>query len=175
MTGCFAEAGIPAAERGAAPEATLFAFERDFSGSLRCIPMIVRLKLDLAGVKLTLRQWSQLDRATRERLVTEPCDEPEGLDHYRARLIADLETQADEPAKLFRPDPSPGWSNSDEVAKSVADWCARLGCAPPSAAQWARLSALQRFALIKLTRPGHDNDNFYPAMIEFGLARLAND
>lgn len=28
---------------------------------------------------------------------------------------------------------------------------------------------LQRFALYKLTRPGHDNDNFLPAMREFGL------
>jgi hypothetical protein len=27
----------------------------------------------------------------------------------------------------------------------------------------------QRFALFKLTRPNHDNDNFIPAMREFGL------
>jgi hypothetical protein len=31
------------------------------------------------------------------------------------------------------------------------------------------LSVLQRFALFKLTRPGHDNDNLEPAMREFGL------
>lgn len=39
----------------------------------------------------------------------------------------------------------------------------------PSPQQWASLTTLRRFALFKLTRPGHDNDNFVPAMLEFGL------
>ncbi|NVN38861.1 nitrate reductase associated protein, partial [Komagataeibacter swingsii] len=29
------------------------------------------------------------------------------------------------------------------------------------------LSVLQRFALLKLTRPGHENQNFEPALREF--------
>ena len=35
--------------------------------------------------------------------------------------------------------------------------------------QWAALAPLQRFALYKLTRPGHKNENFLPAMREFTL------
>jgi len=35
--------------------------------------------------------------------------------------------------------------------------------------QWRELSILQRFALIKLCRPGHENKNFPIAMKEFGL------
>jgi hypothetical protein len=31
------------------------------------------------------------------------------------------------------------------------------------------LTPLQRFALIKLTRSQHENNNFLPALIEFGL------
>jgi hypothetical protein len=38
------------------PEAAIarrvFGFEADFAGDLRCLPMAVRRKLDLAGVKL---------------------------------------------------------------------------------------------------------------------------
>ena len=42
---------------------------------------------------------------------------------------------------------------------------------PPTVAQWAALSPLQRFAIFKLTRPGHTNENFEPAMREFGLIK----
>ena len=52
-----------------ATETSIFAFELDFAGTLRCIPMVVRFKLDQAGIKLTLRQWSRLDRAERQDLV----------------------------------------------------------------------------------------------------------
>ena len=34
---------------------------------------------------------------------------------------------------------------------------------------WNDLTALQRFALIKLSRPGHEGKNFRLALEEFGL------
>jgi hypothetical protein len=34
---------------------------------------------------------------------------------------------------------------------------------------WSRLTRLQRFALLKLCRPGHENRNFPLAIKEFGL------
>jgi hypothetical protein len=45
----------------------------------------------------------------------------------------------------------------------------RWGRKPPLVDQWRALSSLKRFTLYKLTRPNHDNDNFIPAMQEFGL------
>lgn len=46
----------------------IFEFERDFAVSLRCIPMIARQKLDIVGIKMTLRQWSRLPgQSTRTR------------------------------------------------------------------------------------------------------------
>lgn len=82
----------------------IFAFEHDFAGSLRCIPMIARFKLDLAGVKLTLRQWSQLDRSTRGRLAFAACETPEQVADYRRTLVDDLRARTDEPPKLFEPE-----------------------------------------------------------------------
>lgn len=35
--------------------------------------------------------------------------------------------------------------------------------------QWAALHPLQRFALVKLVRPGHEGHNIGPALKEFGL------
>ncbi|WP_347881158.1 hypothetical protein [Agrobacterium sp. GD03992] len=31
------------------------------------------------------------------------------------------------------------------------------------------MTDLQWFMSLKLTRPGHDNENFVPAMLEFGI------
>jgi hypothetical protein len=171
MTDCFEAHAIPDRAR-AIPGAgeDIFAFEQDFAGSLRCIPMIARFKLDLAGVKLTLRQWSQLDRPTRERLAHAGCWTAEEISNYRSTLIDDIRVQTDEPPKLFEPDPAPVWSDDARTAEAVVGWCARIGVAPPTDAQWRALSNLQRFTLTKLTRAGHDNDNFYPALVEFGLA-----
>ena len=45
-----AESGPRAADGG------IFGFEADFARDLRCIPMAVRRKLDLVGVKLGLPQ-----------------------------------------------------------------------------------------------------------------------
>ncbi len=53
-------------------------------------------------------------------------------------------------------------------------WCARIGVASPTHAEWRALSDLQRFTLTKLTRAGHDNENFFPALVEFGLTWRVN-
>lgn len=171
MSDCFEQRKTPAAARVApGPGHEIFEFEQDFAGSLRCIPMVARFKLDLAGVKLTLRQWSQLDRPTRGRLVDGACDSADAVARYRAALIDDIGDQTDEPPKTFEPSDDPEWTHGGGVAEAVVAWCARIGVASPSDDQWRGLTDLQRFALLKLTRPGHDNDNFYPALVEFGLA-----
>ncbi len=172
MTHCFDTQDLPDRARRV-PDGggdQIFAFEQDFAGSLRCIPMIVRFKLDLAGVKLSLRQWSQLNCPTRGWLVSAPCETPDDIARYRADLVNRIHAQADEPPKLFEVERAPAWADATRIAETVTAWSAGIGVAPPSDADWRRLSDLQRFTLIKLTRPGHDNDNFYPALVEFGLA-----
>ncbi|MBF9263330.1 conserved hypothetical protein [Paracidovorax cattleyae] len=49
-----------------------FAFESDFVATLLCVPMIVRFKLDLCGVKLSLKGWSRFDHDTRFRCAHLP-------------------------------------------------------------------------------------------------------
>jgi hypothetical protein len=39
----------------------IFEFELDFVRTLRCVPMIVRFKLDTCGVKLSLTHWNRFD------------------------------------------------------------------------------------------------------------------
>ena len=78
---------------------------------------------------------------------------------------------ASEPVFLSA-DENPEWANTTGIPGRVIDMIATAGLSPLSIAAWQGLSALERFVLLKLTRPGHDNENFLPAMCEFGLGYL---
>lgn len=147
----------------------MFAFEDDFVCTLRCVPMAVRFKLDACGIKLTLRQWSRFTREDRQDLLVAPCETADEIEAYRVAL-ADLVTlRTGENAKPLAIPPCGQWEDPQRPAPVVVDYARSLGVRPPDRAQWAALSRLQRFVLIKLTRDNHDNVNFRPAMEEFGL------
>ena len=153
------------------PYPGVFAFELDFGGTLRCIPMSVRLKLDQAGIKLSLKQWNKFPEEERRHLVGKPCDELPQVESYKQYLISLIEKFAMTPAELMSVDDSPPWADPAVVPERICVWARNLGVMPPSREQWAALTRLQRFALFKLTRPGHSNDNFIPAMREFAILR----
>jgi hypothetical protein len=149
----------------------MFAFESDFVASLRCVPMAVRLKLDRCGIKLTLRQWSRFTREDRQRLLLAACATPREIAEYHRELTALVALRTGEVAKPLADTPCGQWEVAYRLPAVVADYARSIGFAPPTLGQWAALSPLQRFALIKLTRDNHDNVNFVPAMREFGLVR----
>lgn len=151
------------------PYKGVFAFELDFGGTLRCIPMSVRLKLDQTGIKLSLKQWNKLPAEERRQLVEEPCDDLPQIESYKRHLTSLIQKFTMTSVDLVPLDDSPPWANPDSVPERVCVWAGNLGVAPPARDQWAALTPLQRFALYKLTRPGHSNDNFIPAMREFSL------
>ena len=53
---------------------------------------------------------------------------------------------------------------------AVATKFSELELAPLDLRRWNGLSSLQRFTLVKLTRGGHENENFLPTLREFDLA-----
>jgi len=144
-----------------------FQFESDFVESLRCIPMQVRLKLDTCGVKLKLQHWHQFAEAERHACVALPCATPAEVQVYRDRLQALVTEKTGQPAKELAIDPAPPWARAivpTQVREQAQAFAVQI-----ADEQWARLTDLQRFALVKLSRPGHENQNFYPALQEFGL------
>lgn len=146
----------------------IFDFEKDFAGSLRCIPMAVRLKLDLVGIKLSLRQWSQLDREQRTRLLQHMCESHADQAAFSAMIEKWVTASG---GTIERMDPADGltWSATETVPAVVILQANDKEVRAPTAEQWRTLTDQQRFALIKLTRPGHENQNFVPALREFGL------
>jgi hypothetical protein len=147
----------------------IFAFETDFAGTLHCIPMSVRMKLDQVGIKLSLKQWNRLPGAERQALIDRPCVDAAQTAAYRGSLSRAITAYTRSEVEYADVDPAAPWADSTVVPPRIVAWAQDLSVAPPSAAQWAMLTPLQRFTLFKLTRPGHSNENFLPAMREFSL------
>lgn len=147
---------------------TFFDFEQDFIESLRCIPMIVRYKLDTCGVKLKLEHWNHFNQAERESLVELPCQTVEEIDTYRQYLQGLVHQQTGEYAKELTIEPHPPWFNKEEIPIHVQEKAQECNV-QLTLSQWQNLEDIQRFVLIKLSRPSHENRNFVPACREFEL------
>jgi hypothetical protein len=120
-------------ETGPNKELELFEFENDFVASLRCIPMAVRFKLDLAGVKLSLRQWSRFTLADRSQMLTSSCTSSAEIGLYRSRLIELIELRAGEAAKDIAPPDVAPWAEGADPPAALADHARSLGLPPPPA------------------------------------------
>jgi hypothetical protein len=147
---------------------TYFKFEADFVDSLRCIPMIVRLKLDSCGVKLKLAEWNRFTQSECQQLVELPCDRDSEIAAYQDYVSQLILAHTGHEASLLSIDPQPPWSNDLEIPESVTTKAAEEGVTIDRS-HWENLTTIQRFALIKLTRSQHENNNFLPALKEFGL------
>jgi hypothetical protein len=147
--------------------ARYFQFEADFVASLRCIPMYVRFKLDAVGLKLKLSHWVKFSFEDRQVLAETPCETAEEIDAYKLLLSnLALERTVDVLKSL------PAGHDSDWKRENAPERVlARAGEMGVSITkdQWAALAPLQRFALVKLVRSGHEGRNFGPALREFGL------
>lgn len=148
--------------------ADFFQFEADFVESLRCIPMGVRLKLDTCGVKLKLSHWHQFSQGECQSLVDMPCTKPQEITAYREFLQSLVVEKTGTPAKELPIEENPAWLIANTVPEGTQKQAQEFNV-EITAQQWEKLTPLQRFALIKLSRRGHENRNFYPALQEFKL------
>lgn len=147
---------------------TFFEFEADFVDSLRCIPMQVRYNLDTCGIKLKLSDWHQLTQAEREALVTLPCTTETEIQTYQEYLQQLILERTSQPVATLPIDPYPAWLDSNNMPVNLQEKAQEIGITI-TLSQWSDLTPLQRFALIKLSRPGHENKNFPRAIAEFNL------
>lgn len=158
---------VTAVPLSASLASSCFGFEADFTADLRCIPMAVRRKLDLAGVKLKLQHWSELGEAERQELLAWG-DEAAAIEALHQHLLARTASlSAGQAKELPRPNGEP-WQQADQLPDVLAASCAQLGLGV-RAGGWAELTELQRFALVKLSHPSHEHRNLPRALAEFGL------
>ena len=130
--------------------------------------MIVRMKLDTCGVKLKLDHWSRFNDEEKQSLVSIPCSTDQEIEEYKTFVQKLVVSKTGKPAKTLTIDPNPAWLNQKQIPLSLKTKLGEFN-KQISLQSWSELSSLQRFALIKLSRPSHENRNFLPALKEFKL------
>jgi len=148
-----------------------FDFEEDFiEENVRCIPMIVRFKMDAAGIKLKLAEWSKFKRDERIQLALMPASMDEEAKWYNDYLAQLIEKYTGNKATTLTIDTNPDWANLQSIPEMLSEKAKEFDL-EITKEKWQSLTNLQRFTLLKLCRPGHENKNFPKAIKEFGLVK----
>jgi hypothetical protein len=142
-----------------------FELEGDLHRTLEFIPLAVRRKLDLAGLKLSLKGWTAFSRAERLAVCHLPVDGPGDLDVYREALAGFAE-RAGHPVALLEGGPidARAWGAS-RIPDTVAARAPAL-----SAAQWSALPDEARYVLLRLAEPRRGPEKLDAALRELRLA-----
>jgi hypothetical protein len=149
---------------------TLFQFELEGTEAHLCIPMSVRLKLDCCGLKVTTQQWQRLNEEEKHLAASTACQITDERNTYRRLISGIILDRTGEPAGELLPEPKPAWLNEHSIPNRLQDAFIAATERRIALEQWTALTPLQRFALIKLTRPGHEmTSKFLQALQEFGL------
>ena len=141
-----------------------FDLEGDLHRTLEFIPLAVRRKLDLAGLKLSLKGWTAMTRAERLAVCHLPVDGPGDLEVYREALAGFAE-RAGHPVAPLEGGPLDGsaW-NAGRIPETVAARAPRI-----SPAQWGALPEDARYVLFRLAEPRRGPEKLDAALRELRL------
>ena len=146
-----------------------FQFEEEFmENNMRCIPMIIRFKMDMAGIKLKLSEWKKFSKEERIELAVMNCGFHEASEQYAGYLAGLIKKYTRRDPTSMEVNKTPAWKDRHSIPGILIEKLKEFDWSLPIA-QWKGLTDLQRFALLKLCRPGHENKNFPKAMKEFNL------
>jgi hypothetical protein len=144
-----------------------FRFEGDIHATLDCVPLTVRRKLDLAGLKISLEGWQALPFAERLALCHLPVDTDADLIAYRDVMRGFCE-QAGVPLKpLENVDPRL-WRGS--TVPSIVRGRLDANRLQLSDEDWRELDEETRYSLVKLADPKRNPAKLPWLMAELGLA-----
>lgn len=143
-----------------------FEFEKDMYDALEFMPLDVRRRSDMAGVRISLAGWQALTFADRLTLGQLAVDTEADLDAYRliARALMD---RVEQPMKEdHRATP---WRDP-QVTVAIAARARELGCTFDPAS-WGALDDACKYVLYRLSDSKKDPDKFRAALVEVLLPR----
>lgn len=144
-----------------------FVFESELYATLEFMPLGVRHKLDVAGLKLSLKQWQRLPRAAREALCDAPVETAAQVDAFRSECERSC-ASVGEAVAVIAPAPTPRPWDSDAARRAVVERAEGLGLRVDEP-RWSGLAEAQRYALARLSAPGKDEAKLRAALAEFEL------
>ena len=148
-----------------------FQFEAAFYPTLERLPFHVRMKLDLAGIRVSLNTWRAFSLEERRALCHLPAGTEEEREVFAAFLEALARARAGVPVERC-PALDPDAWGTDSVPEAVAGRAAAEG-ADVTPAEWNRWAGHERYALYK-TALSKDPDLFRHALHECRLRPDSN-
>jgi hypothetical protein len=146
-----------------------FKFEEDFvDDNIRCIPMIVRYKLDTVGIKLKLDHWVKLSVEEKYQLATKPTSNDADAKAYFSYLYSIIHIRFSDMPTLIESSHLEQCKITNQIPLILQQQLANIDYSI-ELAQWQNLKVLQRFALIKLASSSHEHKNLKHALKEFKL------
>ena len=145
-----------------------FEFEGDIHSSLECVPLTVRRKLDLAGIKISLDGWQRFPREERLCLCHLPVESPLEIDVYREVLLAFCEKRGAATKPLHDPAVDSRLWNSATLPPAVRERTEALRASLDDVG-WSELDEESRYALLKLADPKRNPEKIEAALVELGL------
>ena len=141
-----------------------FNFEDDFIKDLRCIPLCVRRKLDLIGIKLKLTHWQEFNLIEKTKIVNWP-DTKKELFELKIFIKKITSNSKYGEAKEIEISINQPWQDKNKVPEQVLKLALERGI-NISIEKWRNLNELDRFAFCKLIRPNHEHHNLDKALVE---------
>ncbi len=144
----------------------VFAFEGSEAIRLDLMPFTVRMKLDTCHIKISLKQWQSLAISDRRVLVSMPCGSNAEVQPYTDQLTKMLAAISE--SKVQSVPHAPLLPSEDQLPAPVRNQVGKAGGHINDNA-WSKLTDLERYALVKLSRDERHVETLALALHELNL------
>lgn len=139
-------------------------YEAEFYPSLNRLPLDVRRKLDLTGIKISLKDWLSFGLEERSALCHLPCENAEERQVFTNFMDFLARKYLGKPTQKIEPMDSTTWTEST-VPDAVAKRSTALSQVV-SANEWRRWPSHHRYALYKSAVSGNQPEAFEQVLIQ---------
>ncbi|MBI4525835.1 MAG: hypothetical protein HY695_18720 [Deltaproteobacteria bacterium] len=143
-----------------------YRFESEFYPGLSRVPLHVRMKLDLTGVKISLNDWLAFSMEERGVLCHLPVETEEEKEIFSSYLDFLSRRCLGKQAERVPPIADPPWENRYRIPNPVEGKSLGAGKAV-TLEEWGGWELWQRYALFKLSVSKNEPEKFREALEEF--------
>jgi len=142
-----------------------FEYEAEFYPELNRLPLHVRLKLDLTGIKLSLKQWLAFSFEERKVVCHLPVERDEELQAFVAYMNSLCRRYHGSAAQTFPPVTPALWDTPGHIPEPVVENSRNSGPAI-TLEEWTHWQFHQRYALYKSALSENEPEKFLAVLAE---------
>jgi hypothetical protein len=143
-----------------------YRFESEIYDTLSRIPVHVRMKLDVTGVKISLKGWLAFSLEERTALCHLPVESDEERKAFSRYLDFLSRRYSGEGASVVAPVTDPPWEDLSRIPNSMMERSQEKE-QTVTLQEWAGWGLYQRYALYKLSVSKNEPEQFFAALREF--------